>query len=100
MDEKAKMAAEVNDMNQLYEKVRDNAGLLGKARSKSFSVNQQRSRRGDTSNRNSPSTAHSTGVGRQSRGNISLTSIAPSAAVHSTCAHEGQRRILLYIVRW
>ena len=36
MDEKAKMAAEVDDMNQLYEKVRDNAGLLGKARSKSF----------------------------------------------------------------
>ena len=89
MDEKAKMAAEVNDMNQLYEKVRDNAGLLGKARSKSFSIDQQRSRRGNTSNRNSPSTAHGTSIGGQSRGNISLASIAPSTAVHSVCAHEG-----------
>ena len=37
IEEKAKMAAEANDMNQLYEKVRDNAGLLGKARSNSYS---------------------------------------------------------------
>jgi autophagy-related protein 16-1 len=99
IDEKTKMAAEVNDMNQLYEKVRDNAGLLGKARSNSYTTSMSSSspqRTRSNSNNNNPlksskiSSTVTSGIGFKKHNNyMPVASHPPSAAVHTVCAHEG-----------
>ena len=90
IEEKAKMAAEANDMNQLYEKVRDNAGLLGKARSNSYGNSPSSSlQRQRSSSANSNLKTSSTSGYTRNNNYMPMVSTPPSTAVHTTCAHEG-----------